>query len=156
MGNFLTDVIQKDPRYHDPAKCRDLALLEPGFRAKVEAIIADAAVEGITLCVSETYRSPARQEMLFKQGATQIKSLDTHSMGMAADFYKLIDGKASWSGDWGFLRDLANKHGAISGLDWGLPNIKHSFVDSDHVQGCTLAQQSALLAGNWYPDAPVG
>lgn len=153
MGNFYTDVIQKDPRFNDSAECRDVELLEPVTRAAVAAIIADAADQGITLCVSETYRSPARQAALFAQGLTQLKDVGVHGYGLACDFFKLVDGKASWAGDWSFLRDLAEKHGAISGLDWGNPTIRHSFVDPDHVQGCAVDQQEALFSGTWYPSS---
>jgi hypothetical protein len=158
--SFYTDFIQKSPLFNNPAECRDQSMLEPGFGAAVKAIIAEAAAMGITLMVTETFRSQARQQQLFRQGATQLNGLTpatigVHHFGLAADFCKIIDGKASWAGDWSFLRDLADKHGLVSGVDWGQPNVKHSFIDPDHVQGCTVAQQSLLFAGTWYPGPPV-
>lgn len=155
MGNFFTDVIQKSDWYHNPAQCRDMGLLEPRFRAKVEAIIADAAAVGITLCVSETYRSPARQEQLYTQGATQLKSLGTHSFGCACDVYKLVDGKAHWDGDWSFLGRLCVKHGTVWGGDWGMPDKPHSFRDNDHIQAIAVADQAKLFAGTFYPDSTI-
>ena len=153
MGNFYQDVIQKDPRFTSPEPCRDLNLLEPVTRAAVTAIIADAAAMGITLEVTETFRSQARQELLFAQGKTKIRSLGTHSFGVAADFCKIVNGKADWSGDWTFLRDLAVKNGLISGVDWGEPERHNTFPDLDHVQRVTLAQEASLFNGSFYPSS---
>lgn len=151
--SFYTEVLQRDPRFQSPAPCRDTALLEPVTRAAVAAIVADAAALGIILCVSETYRSPARQAALFAKGATQLRTVGVHGYGLACDFYKLIDGRASWAGDWAFLRDLARVHGMISGLDWGVPRIAHDFVDPDHIQRVAVDDQPRLFAGTWYPDS---
>ena len=127
-------------------------MLEPGTKAAVLAIIADAAAQGITLQVTETYRSCERQEQLFEKKVTQLKTVGVHHYGLAADFCKIINGKASWTGDWKFLRDLADKHGMVSGVDWGHPERPHTFCDADHVQRVTIDQQPALFAGSWYPD----
>jgi hypothetical protein len=153
--NFYTDVLQKDPRFHSTAACRDLAMLEPDTRAAVAAIVTDAAELGIALVATETYRSSERQQMLYAQRATQLRSVGVHHYGLAADFCKIVDGKASWAGDWQFLCDLAVKHGCISGGDWGEPAVPHSFRDFDHVQRCSVAQQAGLFAGTWYPSSSV-
>ena len=55
-------------------------------------------------------------------------------------------------GDFSFLGVFA-KNGLIWGGDWGEPGSKHSFIDDDHVQRCTLWRQSQLFSGTWYPDA---
>ena len=149
--SFYTDVIQNDRRYTSIDPVRDLALLEPVTRAAVKAIIAEAAAAGVTLVVTETYRSKERQAHLFTTGKRQLKDVGIHHYGLAADFCKIVDGKASWDGDWKFLRDLAGKHGLISGLDWGHPKQQHSFCDSDHVQRCAVDQQPELFAGTWNP-----
>lgn len=151
LMNFYQEVIQVDPRFTSPLECRDLALLEPLTRAAVLAIIADAGQRGIELMVTETFRSTARQLALYAQGVTSLKNVGVHHFGLACDFCKLIEGKASWAGDWSFLRDLAEKYGLISGLDWGQPNVRHSFVDPDHVQRISLKDQEELFAGTFYP-----
>jgi hypothetical protein len=153
--SYYTDVIQDDARFHSTAACRDIWLLEPVTRAAVQAIIADAAAAGIVLFVTETYRSCERQQQLFAAGGTHLRTVGVHHYGLACDFAKLIDGVASWAGDWGFLCGLAVAHGLICGGDWGEPNVPHSFRDFDHVQRCTLAQQDELFAGAWYPDEVV-
>lgn len=149
--SFYTDVIQPDPRFHTLDAVRDTALLEPATKAAVEAIIAGAAALGIALIVTETYRSQERQQALYAKGATQLREVGVHHYGLAADFCKIIDGAASWAGDWAFLGRLAEPYGLIWGGDWGQPTVAHSFRDFDHVQRCTLAEQPDLFAGTWYP-----
>jgi peptidoglycan L-alanyl-D-glutamate endopeptidase CwlK len=149
--SFFTDVIQRDPRAASTTAIRDLDLLEPVTRAAVLGIVADAAVMNITLLVTETYRSKERQAYLFSTHATQLRDVGVHYYGLAADFCKIVEGKASWDGDWKFLGDLAKKHGLVWGGDWGAPDKPHTFCDMDHVQRCTVAQQPELFAGAWYP-----
>jgi hypothetical protein len=151
--SFYTDVIQQDTRFHSTEAVRDMALLDPGTRAAVQAIIAGAAARGITLEVTETFRSQERQQQLFAQHATQLESVGVHHYGLAADFCKIVAGKASWDGDWSFLAPLCAANGMIWGGDWGEPDKSHSFRDYDHVQRCEVTQQPPLFAGAWYPDS---
>src|SRR5579862_5961696 len=102
MGNFYTDVIQKDPRFKSASRIADLALLEPVTRANVQQIIADAATAGIKLMVFETYRSQARQAALYAQKATQLKTVGVHHYGLACDLVKDVGGEPSWKGDFKF------------------------------------------------------
>jgi hypothetical protein len=154
LMSFYTEVIQKDPRFHWSQECRDLALLEPVTRAAVKSIIRDAFAMGIDLIATETYRSSERQQLLFAQRATTLRTVGCHHYGLACDFCKIIGGKASWAGDWSFLGRLAEKYGMIGGIDWGLPGVKHDFVDPDHIQRCTIAQEDGLFAGTFYPSDP--
>jgi hypothetical protein len=151
--SFYTDVIRKDPRFHSTAQIRDLALLEPDTRDAVEAIIKGAAAHGITLMVTETYRSQERQHQLFAQKLSQLQNVGVHHYGLAVDFCKIVNGKASWDGDWSFLAPLCASNGMIWGGDWGEPDQPHSFRDYDHVQRCELCRQDDLFAGTWYPGA---
>ena len=61
MGNFYTNVIMSDPRFNSTKRIADPELLEPVTRDLVQAIIADAAANGLKLMIFETYRSQARQ-----------------------------------------------------------------------------------------------
>ena len=149
--NFFSGVLSKDARFHTLESVRDVSMLEPETRAAVAALIADAAILGIHLIVTETYRSKERQQQLFATGASKLKEVGVHHYGLAADFAKVVNGKANWDGDWTFLRDLAKAHGLIWGGDWGTPNAPHSFRDNDHVQRCTIHDQTRLFAGTWYP-----
>jgi hypothetical protein len=152
-GNFYTDVIQRDPRFHSVDQIDDPNLLEPSTRALVQAILADAKQLGIEMMIVETYRSTERQQALFDQHATQLKKVGVHHYGLACDIAKRIGGKPSWKGDFSFLGHIARHHGLVWGGDWGQPSIRHSFQDNDHVQRCTIGRQPSLFAGKWYPDA---
>ncbi len=153
--SFYNEVIQNDPRFRATTSVRDLELLEPATRAAVQAIIAGAAEKGITLQVTETYRSQERQQQLFAEKLSQLQNVGVHHYGLAADFCKIIDGKASWDGDWSFLAPLCAANGMIWGGDWGEPGKPHSFHDYDHVQRCEVSQQDQLFAGTWYPESPA-
>jgi D-alanyl-D-alanine carboxypeptidase len=153
MGNFYRDVIQKSPKLRSRRRVADLNLLEPVTRKRVRAIIADAKQHGLKLMVFETYRSESRQTDLFNNGATKLKKVGVHHYGLACDLVRDINGEPSWNGDFSLLGTLARHHGLIWGGDWGKPNIPHSFIDSVHVQRCTLERQADLFRGKFYPAA---
>ena len=150
--SFHEEVILKDSRLKSKKRISDIILLEPVMRLKVEAIIEDAKAHGINLMVFETFRSQARQEELFAQGATKLKKAGVHYYGLACDIVKSIGGDPSWKGDFSFLGALAREHGLVWGGDWGASNAKHKFVDPVHVQRITVAKQASLFRGEWYPD----
>ncbi len=152
MGNFYTDVIMDDPRFNNSKRIADPELLEPVTRELVQAIIADAAANGLQLMIFETYRSEKRQMALFQQGATKLKQVGVHHYGLACDLVKDINGQPSWKGDFSLLGALARHHNLIWGGDWGTPGSKHTFIDDDHVQRCSIGRQAALFSKSWYPD----
>ena len=152
-GNFYTDVIMTDPRFSSPKRIADPELLEPTTRELVQTIIQDAAANGLKLMIFETYRSQARQQALFNQGATKLKQVGVHHYGLACDLVKDINGQPSWKGDFSMLGALAKHHKLIWGGDWGTPGSVHTFIDDDHVQRVTIGRQARLFSGDWYPDA---
>ena len=152
-GNFYTDVIMADPRFNSTKRIADPEILEPTTRDLVQAIITDAAANGLKLMIFETYRSQARQQALFNQGATKLKQVGVHHFGLACDLVKDINGQPSWKGDFSMLGALAKHHKLIWGGDWGTPGSVHTFVDTDHVQRVTIGRQASLFSGDWYPDA---
>jgi len=151
MGNFYTDVISQDARFDSAACIDDPSLLEPTTRHLVEGIVSAAQHMGIEVMIYETYRSQQRQQALFNNGATKLRTVGVHHYGLACDIVRVIGGEPSWKGDFSFLGQLAHSSGLIWGGDWGVPDIKHSFIDSVHVQRCTVARQGDLFAGAWYP-----
>lgn len=151
--NFYHDVIVNDPRFHSTKVVNDLALLEPVTRAAVQAIIADALEMGIELMIFETYRSKELQQAYFRRGVTKLRNVGVHHYGLAADLVKSVHGNPSWKGSFDFMLELAERHNMISGLNWGDPDSKHSFIDPVHVQRITVADQAALFNGTWYPTA---
>jgi hypothetical protein len=134
MGSFYTDVISRDARFSSLARINDSAMLEPVTRQLVEGVLSAARQMGIQVMLYETYRSRERQQELFNQGATRLRTVGVHHYGLACDIVRVVSGEPSWKGDFSF-------------------QIKHSFVDSVHVQRCTVARQGDLFAGAWYPDS---
>ena len=151
--NFYSSVIATDPRFNSTQRIADPELLEPVTRELVNAVIADAAANGLKLMIFETYRSQARQTALFNQGATKLKQVGVHHFGLACDIVKDIHGQPSWKGDFSMLGALAKHHKLVWGGDWGTPRSVHTFLDTDHVQRVTLGRQASLFGGSWYPDA---
>jgi hypothetical protein len=151
--SFFTDVVAKDPRFASVQRIHDVALLEPVMRDAVQKIIDDSRVLGFETMVFETFRSQARQQQLFAQHATKLRTVGVHNYGLACDIVKVAGGEPSWKGDFSFLGLLAHKHGLIWGGDWGTPGQHHTFIDAVHVQRCSIARQASLFSGAWYPDA---
>lgn len=152
MGNFYSDVICKDGRFASLTRIGDPSLLEPATRQLVQSIVSAAQKMGIDVMIYETYRSQNRQQELFNNGATKLRTVGVHHYGLACDIVRVVAGEPCWKGDFSFLGQLAHSSGLIWGGDWGAPEIKHSFVDSVHVQRCTVARQGDLFTGSWYPD----
>src|ERR1700688_341433 len=152
MTSFFADVIARDARFTSVKCVADPALLEPVTRQLVERLINDAQKMGIDVMIYETYRSQHRQQALFNSGASKLRTVGVHHYGLACDIVRVVGGEPCWKGDFSFLGQLAQSSGLIWGGDWGAPHIKHSFIDSVHVQRCTVARQGDLFAGAWYPD----
>lgn len=152
MSNFYLDVIKKDPRFHTNNTISDVALLEPGTRSAVEKLILLAHAEGYELKVAETFRSQTRQQYVFSKGWSKLKNVGCHGYGLACDLELYVDGKYIEDGSkYQFLVPLCKQVGLVSGIDWGLPDQKHTFHDWDHVQRITLARQNSVFNGKWYP-----
>ena len=152
MPTFYTDVLSKDVRFASQARIADPSLLEPVTRQLVEQLVSASQKMGIEVMIYETYRSQDRQLALFNNGASKLRTVGVHHYGLACDIVRLVGGEPCWKGDFTFLGQLAQSCGLIWGGDWGAPHIKHSFIDSVHVQRCTVARQGDLFAGIWYPD----
>ena len=151
METFYTGVIAHDPRFASVARVADPSLLEPTTRQLVESIVSAAHQIGIEIMIYETYRSQNRQQELFNHGATKLRTVGVHHYGLACDIVRVVSGEPSWKGDFSFLGHLAQSCGLIWGGDWGASNIKHSFIDSVHVQRCTVARQGDLFAAATAP-----
>lgn len=153
MTSFYDTIIRNSKAFRSDAVCKDMMLLEPGTRAAVLALVAEAKAEGHDLRVLETYRSQTRQSALFARRATQLRTVGCHGYGVAVDFGVFTNGKyEEGNKPYVFLRTMARKHGLISGQDWG--HLKTgSFVDSGHVQRVPVWRQAALFGGSWYPPA---
>lgn len=151
--SFYDTVLRNSKAFRSDAVCKDVALLEPGTRAAVLALVAEARAQDIDLRILETYRSQTRQSALFVRHATQLRTVGCHGYGVAVDFGVFTKGKyEEGNRPYVFLRAAARKHGLISGQDWGHAKTG-SFVDSGHVQRVPVWRQAALFGGSWYPPA---
>ena len=149
--SFFDTIVRNSKAFRSDAVCKDLALLEPGTRAAVLAMVDDAKTAGHDLRILETYRSQTRQSALFQKHATQLRTVGCHGYGVAVDFGVFIGGRyQEKNGPYVFLRTLARKHSMISGQDWGHAR-EGNFVDSGHVQTVPVWRQAALFSGSWYP-----
>src|SRR5258707_5310043 len=148
MGNFYTDTIQTDERYHSITAIHDVALLEPGFRTQVAAIVDEAKAANVVLQVLETYRSQELQQIYYDRHVTQLKTVGVHHYGLSCDFGVVIGGKINWdAGAYKVVGTLSEKRGLI----WG---GRFPFGDFGHVQGIAVADQPKLFSGAWYPPPP--
>ena len=93
MSSFYADVLRNSKAFRSDAVCKDMALLEPGTRAAVQALLDDAKHRGHDLRLLETYRSQTRQSALFMRHATQLRTVGCHGYGVAADFGVFTNGK---------------------------------------------------------------
>lgn len=151
MGSFYDTVIRNSKAFRSDHVYTGADLLEPGTRKAVADLLNEARDEGHDLRLLETYRSQTRQSALYMKRATQLRVVGCHGYGVAADFGLFIDGKYQESNKpYEFLRQLARKHGLISGYDWGHPK-PGSFVDAGHVQRVPVWRQNGLFGGSWYP-----
>ncbi len=149
--NFYNSVLRNSKAFRSDAVCKDLALLEPGTRAAVLALIAEAKDDGHDLRILETYRSQTRQSALFARHATQLRTVGCHGYGVAVDLGVFIDGDYQEDNmPYVFLRELARKHGLVSVQDWGHPKTG-GFIDSGHIQRVPVWRQTMLFDGAWYP-----
>lgn len=150
--NFYDTTIRNSKAFRSDAVCKDVAMLEPGTRAAVLALLTDAKSQNIDLRLLETYRSQTRQSALFVRHATQLRVVGCHGYGVAADFGVFVNGKyAENNKPYVFLRTLARKHGLISGIGWGR-NDAVGFCDSGHVQRILVQRQHELFSDSWYPE----
>jgi len=126
----------------------DLTTLYPQFRAKIDQLVVNCRARGCEYKVTSGLRTVAEQAHLYSLGRT-VKNPDgaspskpmgnivtkakgtqsMHNFACAADFARMVDGKAVWGDkDYTVLGEEAKK----LGLEWG--GTWASFVDLPHVQ----------------------
>lgn len=118
------------------AVMRDMGLLVPAFRVRVEAVLDGMRADGFAPMVWETLRSPERCEELHRRGTGKVMSV--HRLGVAAD---IIDSKLRWSATPAFWRSL-RRHADLQGLTSGAAWARH---DLPHVQALPAAWDRRLF-----------
>jgi hypothetical protein len=114
VESFYTDIISADTRFSSVNRIADSSLLEPMTRRLVEGLIASAHQMGIEIMIYETYRSQNRQQALFENGASKLRTVGVHHYGLACDIVRVVSGEPSWKGDFSFLGQLAHSSGLKS------------------------------------------
>lgn len=118
--------------------CRDLNELHPVVKDLAEKLVAECKNQGINMGISETYRSPERQDYLYAQGRTRPGAIITnvkgssmssyHQWRLAFDVYNNVRGDE-------YNATVLNKIGKIGqslGLEWG--GAWSGFRDTPHFQ----------------------
>ncbi|PKR84538.1 peptidase M15 [Heyndrickxia camelliae] len=121
--------------------------LNPIVKERTNQLVEQAAKKGITVVITDGFRSAADQDQLYKKGRTVSGNIVTnakggesyHNYGLAIDFaLKTTAGKVIWDmqydgnkngkSDWYEVVDLAKNLGFTWGGDWT------KFKDYPHLQ----------------------
>lgn len=107
-----------------PARvCRDMDLLVPAFRSRVESVLADMRAQGFDPLVWETWRSRERAALLSARGVGVVQSM--HCYGCAVD---IISESKRWGAPrkfWLALGAAAKAHGLTWGGTWRRHDLPH-------------------------------
>lgn len=113
-----------------------LAGLRPEIQPLVEGLLVAAFEDGISLIVTDGFRSVAEQDRIFTQGRTTPGPIVTgarggsswHNYGLAADVALLVNGRPTWPNDlalWGRIGELGKALGLRWGGDFPTPDRPH-------------------------------
>ena len=127
---------------------RDLSELRPYVRVRAEEWLARCKEVGLDPRISETYRSNKRQEYLYAQKLSTVKTTGAHGFRVALDYFFIENGKAVYPvAKMTAAAQIAKSLGFEWGGDW------KSFKDMPHLQmlgGVTLAQYRQGKRPFWY------
>ena len=112
--------------------CRDIKELNPVAQKACNLFMAECKKAGLNVCITETYRSQARQNYLYAQGRTRPGNKVTwtknsrHTGRMAWDICKNVRGQ-EYSDDKFFEQcgAIAKKLGITWGGTWKTPDRPH-------------------------------
>lgn len=118
---------------------RNMDLLDPVFKSKLESALSQSANNGVFVKVIETVRSQARQDWLYEQGRSRPGKIVTwthnskHKDGFAADCIPCDRyGNLIWNPSdpvWEIWIEAVH---SVEGLEWGGDWEKKS--DPSHIQ----------------------
>lgn len=112
----------------------------PVMVIKMNQLVEECARQGLTIRITQTYRTVEQQDALYAQGRTKPGNIVTnargssyssmHQWGIAFDFCR-NDGRGAYNDSDGFFRKVG-QIGKSLGLEWG--GDWTSFVDKPHFQ----------------------
>lgn len=118
--------------------CRDINELHPVAQKACRLFLQECEKVGLNVCITETYRSQARQNYLYEQGRTRAGNVVTwtknsrHTGRMAWDICKNVKGQGY--ADAAFFAKcgtIAKKLGITWGGTWKTPDTPHFEVTKD-------------------------
>lgn len=127
---------------------RDFHRLHPAFRNKIIQLVIDAKKHDIDIVVSETYRTPERQNKYLKRGLTKLKGgKSKHQFGLAIDIIPVVNGVSQHNN-----HDVLKKVGVLGeklGLRWG-GRWKRLYNPVHFEWECKISD----LENGWEPEIP--
>lgn len=113
IANFYLQNICTSALYNSHQVVNEYNLLFPHFENLILEMISEHydLFQEAELSLFETYRSVNRQQALFAQHHTSIRSVGYHHFGLAVDIVFLKNGQPSWNGNYEFLNNIAKKLG---------------------------------------------
>jgi len=95
-----------------------IATLHESFQAEARRFVENAAANGVTVLITEGYRSGARQDAVQAPGTSNASAGNSyHQYGLAIDGYPVQDGQPDYSD--GQDQKTLGKIGEGMGLTWG-------------------------------------
>lgn len=118
--------------------CRDINELHPVAQKACRLFLQECEKVGLNVCITETYRSQARQNYLYEQGRTRAGKVVTwtrssrHTGRMAWDICKNLKGH-EYSDQLFFKKcgEIAKRLGITWGGTWKTPDTPHFEVTKD-------------------------
>jgi len=134
----------------------DIKNLHPVLQDLVNKFISACSKEGITVGITQGFRSIAYQNELYAQGRTKPGLIVTncrggyspHNYGLAFDFCIYENGKINWDSrnkKWGLAGNIGKSLGLTWGGDW------KQFVDLPHLEFLFGLNINKLLSGKRPP-----
>jgi len=146
--NWYEEKIKNNKYFLSEEIISDVNMLYPRFRFLILRLFAEAKREGLNVRIYETYRSQARQRVLFERGHSELVKNGMHHFGIASDVV-FLDEKDNyiWRGDWDKLGAIGRNLGLYWGGDW------KTFKDNPHFQlvPATSEDQYRIISGT-FPD----
>jgi hypothetical protein len=115
--------------------CRDLSSVHPTLVRKAQAVLTDVNAQlpdDWKLCIFETFRSPARQLMLFQQGKSKIRTARGKHCQHPAEAVDVVfqhHGQWTWESPYWQLVDASAVAHNLRRIAWDKPHLELKAAD---------------------------
>jgi peptidoglycan L-alanyl-D-glutamate endopeptidase CwlK len=124
----------------------------PGAWERFLELVKRAREAGLNVGIFEAWRSPSRQDELFRKGTTKAQAWHSwHNYGLAADIVFIDNDNWSWKKehDWKKLGEIGKALGLKWGGDWGWDHPHFEYPIGMKVGDALLIIQQKNLEGLW-------